>query len=306
MKNQFGGVFSAGLALALLIIYSVSALNMVFDVHDGKTAEFMKEEYKQGYIYVLTTVGGLVSALVVAKLSVTSPGNMPLVPGAAPESTWGKRANATVVSIYLLAWAFVGLSCLIVGVMLNPEISSTVADIGTAWLGLAVSSAYVYFGVDMVDESKTTRLAKTGDATRTEKALNAHIDKGKIIFDRDTLRQELLRENSGTKITLTLQKMILHFADTVPSHIRISSLVRANGKHGAGKAVDIGNEEVVRDLLNDISLFISVLDIDEVIFDAAVVGEMDRNQWNYDKGIKHDFAASRLNEHKDHVHFAVL
>ncbi len=67
---------------------------------------------------------------------------MPLVPGAAPESTWGKRANATVVSIYLLAWAFVGLSCLIVGVMLNPEISSTVADIGTAWLGLAGSQGF--------------------------------------------------------------------------------------------------------------------------------------------------------------------
>lgn len=305
MKNQFGSVFSAGLALALLIIYAVSALNMVIDVLNDATPQMMQDKYKPGYIYVLTTVGGLVSALVVAKLSVTSPGNMPMLPGSAPESTWGRRANATVVSIYLLAWAMVGLSCLIVGVMVKPDVSSTVADIGTAWLGLAVSSAYVYFGIDMVEDSGGRRVAGVPELNTHKSALQAHIDNGKIIFDRDTLRAELLRENSGTKIAPNLQKLILHLADTVPSHIRISSLIRSGGKHGAGKAVDIGNEEVARDLLADIGLFISVLDIDEVIFDASVAGEMDRNEWNYDQGRKHDFATTTLDEHKDHVHFAV-
>jgi hypothetical protein len=47
------------------------------------------------------------------------------------------------------------------------------------------------------------------------------------------------------------------------------------------------------------------LKIDEIIFDAGVVGESDRNKWNYDIGQKHDFDSVTLDKHKNHIHLAV-
>jgi hypothetical protein len=118
----------------------------VIYLSDPKTP-VIKED---GYIYVLTTVGGLVSALVIARLSVTKPGSMPTIAGTKPESTFGIVASNTVSGIYLLAWVFTGLAALVVGVMLRPEVNKTVADLGTTWLGLAVSAAYAYFGIKPV------------------------------------------------------------------------------------------------------------------------------------------------------------
>lgn len=41
------------------------------------------------------------------------------------------------------------------------------------------------------------------------------------------------------------------------------------------------------------------------IRDAAVAGRGDRNEWNYDRGSKHNFNAPTLNQHRNHIHFAV-
>ena len=49
---------------------------------------------------------------------------------------------------------------------------------------------------------------------------------------------------------------------------------------------------------------VSQLGIDEIIFDAAVVGETDRNKWNYDAGSKHSFDIATLDDHKTHILFA--
>jgi hypothetical protein len=46
-------------------------------------------------------------------------------------------------------------------------------------------------------------------------------------------------------------------------------------------------------------------DIDDLIFDAAIAGDTDRNKWNYDQGAKHNYGTSTLDDHKDHIHFAV-
>jgi hypothetical protein len=47
------------------------------------------------------------------------------------------------------------------------------------------------------------------------------------------------------------------------------------------------------------------LNIDELIFDASVAGKANRNEWNFDQGEKHNFNAVTLNQHKNHIHFAV-
>lgn len=139
-------VFSATLAIVLLALYCTSALYLIYQVYPLK--ECMKPNgYDGGYVYVLTTVGGLVSALVIAQLSVTEPGSVPTIGGAKPQSNLGIYVVNTVVGIYLFGWVFTGLAALVVGVMLCPDGNKTITDLGTTWLGLSVTAAYAYFGL---------------------------------------------------------------------------------------------------------------------------------------------------------------
>jgi len=152
-RGSVGQVFGGVLAVVLLGIYAAAAGAMIYAIvtacsmAEPCTAD-LSGRFQQGYVYVLTTVGGLVSALVVAQLSVTQPGEMPNVAGFRPISRGGRWVGGMVVIVYLVVWALVGLSSLIVGVMLYPGVISTVSDIGTVWLGLAVSAGYAYFGIE--------------------------------------------------------------------------------------------------------------------------------------------------------------
>ena len=98
----------------------------------------------------LALVGGLISALVIAELSITQPGEAPgarLVAGG--ES--GRRRNALrlVTGLYLLVWLATGMSAFFFGYLIADEerMLQPLADLGQAWLGVAVGAAYAYFGI---------------------------------------------------------------------------------------------------------------------------------------------------------------
>lgn len=152
INQSFGKAFGAGLALALLTVYTTAAMAMILAIleacPDTPDCATLSDKYSHGYIYVLTTVGGLVSALVVGQLGAAHPGELPGAAQRAGRSRIRRIASGTVVSIYLIVWAGVGFTSLIVGVMLYPDAISTVSDMGTVWLGLAVSAGYAYFGID--------------------------------------------------------------------------------------------------------------------------------------------------------------
>jgi hypothetical protein len=74
MSSRFGAAFGAILALVLLALFAWSTLSWILEIITENGAAV---ERGTGYIYVLTTVGGLVSALVIAQLSVTKPGSTP-------------------------------------------------------------------------------------------------------------------------------------------------------------------------------------------------------------------------------------
>ncbi|MDQ1592343.1 MAG: hypothetical protein QOG71_2970 [Pyrinomonadaceae bacterium] len=140
--------------------------------------------------------------------------------------------------------------------------------------------------------------------------LRSQISAGRITFDPPAarsakLRRELLGENAGTKVTGLLQELVLEVSRR--SRIRISSIVRSEGHHGRGRAFDVGNEEIAAALLPGIATDAQVRDlhIDELIFDATVAGQDDRNEWNYDQGQKHNYNGTTLNDHRNHIHFAV-
>ena len=142
--------------------------------------------------------------------------------------------------------------------------------------------------------------------------LRTQISAGRIIFDappprRQRLRRELLGQNAGTKVTESLQKLVLELSRR--AQIRVSDLVRdgAGSHHTRGRAVDVGNEEIAAALLPGIASdeMVEELNIDELIFDASVAGQSDRNKWNFDQGQKHNFNVATLNQHRNHIHFAV-
>jgi uncharacterized membrane protein len=308
MSARFGAIFGATLAFALLALYSWSTLSLILDIINA--AKDTKVERGAGYIYVLTTVGGLVSALVIAQLSVTKPGSAPGIGGTKPESTVGIYATNTVVAIYLFVWIFTGLTALVVGVMLRPDVNKTISDLGTTWLGLAVSAAYAYFGIQPAGKAAPSQTKPLESAAPLVQQLQQKIDEKKITFDpgKPELQDELLRTNTGgTQITEKLQTLVLELSKISPQPIRIRELLRPSGDahHVTGRAVDIGSD-IASSLLPLVATNAKVteLGIDEIIFDAAVAGETDRDKWNYDVGVKHSYDAATLDDHKTHIHFA--
>lgn len=137
--------------------------------------------------------------------------------------------------------------------------------------------------------------------------LKDQITNGRIAFDKDDLRKELLGENTGTtKVTEKLQKLVLEVSKL--QKIKISSIIRSSGHHGSGRAFDIGNEDIAGTLLPLIATNAKVaeLNIDEIIFDAKVADPLhDRNKWNYDQGAKFNYDNVTLNDHGNHIHLAV-
>lgn len=308
-------VFSGTLAVVLLLLYAGLAFWMIFEIYEkacpiGEVCEDKKDppdfsKFHAGVTYVVTTVGGLVSALVIAKLGATRPGEMPTFVGGEPVTDQGRFFNFIAVWAYLLTWVLVGLTCLVMGVIFYPSAIPTISDIGTVWLGLAVSAGYAYFGMEPPSPRTETLKDAVSLRSDTVKALEKHIENNKIKFDRASLKDELLGANSGTKITQNAQKLALHLADTVGTHIRISSIIRNSGHHGSGKGLDIGNEEIAAEILGEVVPLVSALEINEIIFDATVAGKQDRNHWNHDNGQPHTYDDATLDDHKDHVHFAV-
>lgn len=145
MGSRSGMVFGGFLAVVLLFLFSVC---IVYLAYLTATCEAAACVPGKGHIYVVTTVGGLVSALVVAQLSVLKPGEVTKVANFVPETEVGQQRTNLVVAIYLAVWTFSGLVALIVGVVLYPDKNSTLADLGTGWLGMSVTAAYAYFGLE--------------------------------------------------------------------------------------------------------------------------------------------------------------
>ncbi|MEY9523981.1 hypothetical protein ABIF70_005122 [Bradyrhizobium japonicum] len=181
MNSTVGIFFGGFIAVVLLLLFSATTFYMAYHVWQtcgGKTLEACTVvAFGDGLTYVVTTVGGLVSALVIARLSVTEPGKAPSV---VPGTTEATTATTTVAILYLLGWMATGLTALVLGVMIYPKANQTLSDLGTTWLGLAVSAAYAYFGITP-GSSKNDRSAMestpspeaTDDLSQGQKVPNA-------------------------------------------------------------------------------------------------------------------------------------
>jgi hypothetical protein len=159
MAKNFPAIFGGIIAYILLLLYAVIVVSIIVGVvqrgiaeppkdSDGKSLPKEKLELTAGVINVVTIIGGLVSALVVAKLAITKPGDNPALMQLNPNAGEMVKNVATWLTVaYLVVWLATGLAALIVGVLLFPDLNATLGEIGTTWLGLAVASGYAYFGI---------------------------------------------------------------------------------------------------------------------------------------------------------------
>ncbi len=159
MNTSFGKGFGGLISLILLLLYMGTMAVLVTNVVTCGTNRncTMPVNITQGATFVFTTVSGLVSALVVAVLAITIPGENPgkQLAKKAPDA-WSRPVEI-ISAFYLGCWIMAGLAALVVGVMFFPDASATLRDAGTSWLGLAIAAGYAYFGIQPIQNGSESQ-----------------------------------------------------------------------------------------------------------------------------------------------------
>ena len=150
MKAAVGGLIAV--ILLGLYVYAVwLAILVVNCVSTPGCSSNPLSSFTDGMIQALTLVGGLVSALVIAELAITKPGEAPMARTLdATASTAAHKTVKYITGLYLLVWVGAGLAAYLVGQIEHPKVLQPLTDLGQSWLGLAVAAAYAYFGIKPV------------------------------------------------------------------------------------------------------------------------------------------------------------
>jgi hypothetical protein len=101
-----------------------------------------------GVNLILNVVGGLVSALVVAELAVTQPGELPSAQLLRRRMTRSSKKLRTILSTaFIIVWILCGVISIVIYVLYPNETPAALSEFAKAWLGLALASAYSYLGI---------------------------------------------------------------------------------------------------------------------------------------------------------------
>ena len=146
MQAIFGGAIAAILLGIYLHLVRVAYLVVDCVTTIGCT-EYPVAYFNDGMAQTLAVVGGLVSALVIAELAVTKPGEAPAARALADDASDKSKCILKVLtSVYVLAWILAGLTAFFVG-LYHPKELPPITSLGQAWPGLEVASSYAYFGI---------------------------------------------------------------------------------------------------------------------------------------------------------------
>lgn len=135
----FGGL----LALILLGFY-------IWSIVDAITLAQCKAncpQFSSNMSYLLNTIGGLISAVVIGVLGATKTGEFP-----SPKSIektlsgWVQTLGVVMPSLFILAWIICGVFTVIFGFILYDNVPALGAS-AKVWLGSAIGAVYAYFGI---------------------------------------------------------------------------------------------------------------------------------------------------------------
>lgn len=146
MQALFGGAIAVILLGIYLHLIRVAYL-VVNCLSTSGCTTYSTAYFNDGMAQALALVGGLVSALVIAELAATKPGEAPAGRALSDNATdRSKFILKVVTTIYVVAWMLAGLVAFFVG-LYHPKELPPLTTLGQSWLGLAVASAYAYFGI---------------------------------------------------------------------------------------------------------------------------------------------------------------
>lgn len=146
MQAAFGGLIAV-ILLAIYVHLIRVALLVVDCLNTTGCSNYTASYFNEGMAQALSIIGGLVSALVIAELAITKPGEAPVARALAQNaSQLSVRALKIVSTFYVLVWIGAGLWAFLVG-LYHPKDLPPLTNLGQAWLGLAVAAAYAYFGL---------------------------------------------------------------------------------------------------------------------------------------------------------------
>ncbi|MCX6080313.1 MAG: hypothetical protein NTW32_12335 [Chloroflexi bacterium] len=148
-KSIFGGVVAV-ILLGLYVYTVIVALVVTSCISKGAVCKsYSKDDFTSGMSMTMATVGGLVSALVIAELAIAKPGETPVA--RVLDNNPSEQAKSILkytTMAYLLVWTLFGLLAFIVGFLNHPGVLQPLTDIGQSWLGLAIAAAYAYLGIN--------------------------------------------------------------------------------------------------------------------------------------------------------------
>jgi len=150
-RQLFGGLLSVVLLLLFLFLLweAFKVANAVIACGDVSSCIDLARGYFGSPMEAgLNTIGGLVSAIVIAELAITKPSEVPaarlFAPPGTPASGFGPKTAALA---YLSVWVLTGLAAYVWASLLHPAVLKPLTAYGNAWFGVAVASGYAYFGV---------------------------------------------------------------------------------------------------------------------------------------------------------------
>jgi hypothetical protein len=139
-------LFGSIIAYVLLVLYVYVLREAIVLAQSVPEAGASLPELNPGISRTMATVGGLVSALVIAQLAIKEPGEgLELL--FSKDADWGERLKVWLSLIYVLTWIGAGAFAFIVGELQVPGKVPELTNFAQAWLGLAVAAGYSYFGL---------------------------------------------------------------------------------------------------------------------------------------------------------------
>ena len=143
------------IAIVLLIIYSFTLGHMIYkvigwDLADGNLV------FNNNIIWVVNVVGGLVAGVIIANLALSKPGETPVSQVTEISRQYGKKLLKTVRWSYIAVWLLIGTAAFLAGVILFPDVNSTLNEMGKYWLGILLGSAYAWFGIKLNQSTTST------------------------------------------------------------------------------------------------------------------------------------------------------
>ena len=153
MKTNYLKIYGPILAFVLLFLYVFLAWHMIQEIIAcGRAApgnvNGCNQPFPEGITKVVTLIGGLVSALVVAHLAKADDVRSLFTVYLRPQpSRTSQQVLAFLIGSYIFLWFVVGLAALIVSVVMYPGVKNVVPEIGMSWLGVALAAVYALFGL---------------------------------------------------------------------------------------------------------------------------------------------------------------